>query len=411
MSRPGAKLRLAVSGRLADADAQAFPEDSGGPELAVLRAVDRREQTQLSTAAQLRYAHSNRTTVNLEAGFARHEEDSASPGIVPGVRDGVPASTSSSDLERTTLGANLALAATPLADVVVGVDFEKERGDLQGSLELFPGFELPTDFELEREILGVFGELRLGRDQGPSLSASLRHDDPDGHDAETTARIGIQYSLPAARLFASWSEGYKQPSFFALGHALVGNPDLRPETSTTWEVGVTRSFGADRLDLTLVGFRSEYEDLIDFDPALFTNVNRNQVDTNGFELAGTARPSDTLALQAHLSYVDIDLDEAGATLRQRPDWRGGVSAVWDVTPTVAVAAEWLYVGEVYDTAVPTGGRTLDGYHRVDLEVSWHAVSRLRLWLAVDNVLDESYEEAIGFPGLGLRGRVGVRYHL
>ena len=49
---------------------------------------------------------------------------------------------------------------------------------------------------------------------------------------------------------------------------------------------------ADDLTLTISGFRNEFEDLIDFDFDLFTNVNRSRVDTEGVELSARYQADD-----------------------------------------------------------------------------------------------------------------------
>ncbi|MEZ5558927.1 MAG: TonB-dependent receptor, partial [Pseudomonadales bacterium] len=352
-----------------------------------------------------------RVRLSAQLGFVNHDEKTASPGIAPGVRDGVPPNRSESELERFSAALSATAQLSASADAVVGVDYEDESGSLDGTLELAPGFALPTDFNLDRHILGLFVELRAAPTDALALSASVRHDDPSSNDSETTGRLGAQVQVGATRLFASWSEGFKLPSFFALGHALVGNPDLKPEKSTSWEAGLSQSALDDRVNLTAALFRAEYEDLIDFDFDLFTNVNRSQVDTQGFEVALGLRPLDVLRLDAHLTYVDIDVKDSATTLRQRPDWRGGISAVWDLAPTVALTADWLYVDDSFDSSVPTGNATLDGYNRVDLSISWKPTETLRLWAAVDNLFDEDYEEAIGFPALGSRWRAGIRWSL
>ena len=62
-----------------------------------------------------------------------------------------------------------------------------------------------------------------------------------------------------------------------------------------------------------------------------------------------------------------------------------------------------------DSSIPTGILELDAWNRVDLSLGWMATPRLRLALAVDNLLDGDYEEAVGFPAAGIRPRLGVRY--
>ena len=54
------------------------------------------------------------------------------------------------------------------------------------------------------------------------------------------------------RIKASWAEGFKLPSFFALGEPNVGNPDLRPEKSRGFDVGIEQPLanGKGRVSLT-----------------------------------------------------------------------------------------------------------------------------------------------------------------
>jgi outer membrane cobalamin receptor len=118
-----------------------------------------------------------------------------------------------------------------------------------------------------------------------------------------------------------------------------------------------------------------------------------------------------VAVAGHLSYTDIEVKDSTTTLRQRPDWRGGVNVHWTPLENVELRLDWLYVGESFDSSIPTGDMTLDGYHRVDASVSWLPTDRLRFWLALDNAFDQDYQQAIGFPSAGVRGRLGVRFTL
>ncbi|MCL4721507.1 MAG: TonB-dependent receptor, partial [Gammaproteobacteria bacterium] len=79
----------------------------------------------------------------------------------------------------------------------------------------------------------------------------------------------------------------------------------------------------------------------------------------------------------------------------RPDWR------W-VTGVLAL-------DDFYESSIATGGQWLDGYLRVDTALNWQASGALSVRFAIDNLLDNDYEEAVGFPAAGLRGRVSARY--
>lgn len=399
-----------VSARYGDTRSRAYPEDSGGPNLAVLSELDGRDQAQKSLAARYAHTFSDSLVLNLRATRAEHDETTRSPGIAPGVRQGVPPNRSTSGLERTVVGAHIVFDLSTVTAATFGVDREDEQGRLQGSLEVAPGFELPTDFSLRRRNTGLFGEITVAPAAGWGLTASLRRDNPSEAGSQSSGRVGVQYQFEGLRLFGAWSEGFKLPSFFALGHGLVGNPDLVPETSRNLELGLTGSRDKRGLRWSLTGFRSEYEDLIDFDFDLFTNVNRRHVDISGVEAAARVRASPRFEIGLHVTKLDINVD-SGTTLRQRPDWRGGVNVYWAVTPALNVTADWLHVGSSFDSYVPTGSLNLDGYQRLDVEVAWQRDHRLRVWVGIDNVLDDNYQETIGFPALGTRIRAGLRYQL
>jgi outer membrane receptor protein involved in Fe transport len=66
-------------------------------------------------------------------------------------------------------------------------------------------------------------------------------------------------------------------------------------------------------------------------------------------------------------------------------------------------------GETFDSSIPTDDLFLDSYNRLDVTATLKYSDKLNLLLSVDNLLDENYEEAIGFPSPGIRARLGLRY--
>lgn len=404
-------LSLDLSARHASSKATSFPEDSGGARLAVIRTLDAQEQDQTSVAAQLKWQTNPWLSGHLLASYAEHNDDKRSPGIASGVRDGIPATQGESNLERLNLLAYAQLDLSSKLSMTTGFDYQREDGELIGSVELAPGFSLPTDFRLDRNIHGLFAEANYRADSGVTLSAAIRQDDPSNEGSETSVLVGAQYQHGATRLFANGGEGFKLPSFFALGHALVGNPNLKPETSQNWEVGVDQHWLNGDLQITFAVFRNTFENLIDFDFGLFTNVNRSEVRTQGVELASNWRVNNTLAFSAHLTQLDIDVKDNVSKLRQRPNFRGGLSVDTTLSDQLTLHANWLYNADAFDSSVPTGPRQLEAYNLLNVRLTWSPQNRLQFWLALDNVLNDDYEETVGFENPGFRSRVGLRYQI
>ena len=404
-------LDLQVHGRYADSNGRTFPEDSGGPDFAVIRLVDRKAADDFTIGGDIAWRLNGAWEFIGVASYYDRSDNFVSPGIAAGVRDAVPANGTDSDLDRTNASLRTRFTPVDRLAATVGVDFEREDGQSDGFVEVGPGFELPNSFELKRDIWGVFGEVRFDLLENWLIQGSVRHDDPDEASSETKGKIGTVWALNEGRtrLRANWGKGFKLPSFFALGSSLVGNPDLLPEESESVDVGVQQTLLGESLIVDLTLFYNEFDNLIDFDFDLFTNVNRDSIETQGVELGLDYQITERLGLTGHATYTDIDFRNSDGKLRQRPDWRGGADLRWQPAEAWLVNVGWLYVDETFDSSVPTGARTLESYHRVDANLQWQATERLRLALAVDNLLDEDYEEAIGFPAPDLRARFSARY--
>ncbi len=396
--------------RYSDNRGTSFPEDSGGPRLAVLRSLDRKSSRDFTAGLAAGLALSDRWSLDFRAARYAHTDSYTSPGVAPGLRDPVPANGASSDLDRLSLSAYLTGEFGAALRATVGADVHDVDGSSEGFIEFAPGVQVPTAFALERRVAGAFAELRYRPADTLTLLAGLRRDDPDARGAETTVKLGGRWQPAGGSTIvrASWGEGFKLPSFFALGNPLVGNPQLRSEKSESAELGVTRRL-SDALSTTLSVYRSEFTDLVDFDFDLFMNVNRRSVTAKGAELQATWSATPDLDLAAEVAWLDLEVPESDVPLRQRPDWRGSLVLRWVPATDWLVHAAWSFVGETFDSSVPTGGLWLDGYERLDATLTWRPTEHLDLLLSVDNLLDTDYEEAIGFLAPARRGRLGFRY--
>ena len=248
----GDSARVRLFARMADQQAEGFPDDSGGPRFAARRTPEERDARELVLG--LAAAHEIRPWLNvdLRAGFLDRIEDVTSPGVAPGLRDpaGIPASRTDTRFRRAEATGTGTLLLSEAARLVVGTSARHERGTADGTL-LFDTFALPTTFKLDRLVYGAFAEGELEPVPGLLLSAGVRADWPEGFASRTSGRLGAAYRIEETGtvLRVSWSEGFKLPSFFALGHPLVGNPELAPETSESIEIGVRQPLWEGRASL------------------------------------------------------------------------------------------------------------------------------------------------------------------
>lgn len=394
-----------VNYRYLDGERTSYPEQSGGPEFAAMDALDDTQYTDQSLALAWDYRIFDRWNSHLSFSWLELEEDFSSPGIAP--FDKVPPYYTNSDFNRSHWQWVNTLGTVGEYWLNAGADLKQEDGESKGVLASV----LETDFELDRDIAGVFVDASGQINEQILLQASIRYDDPDGFSSETSSKIGARYQpVDRITLRANWGEGFKLPSFFALGHGLVGNPDLKPETTESWDVGIDWQ-PVDRLQLGLGYFDNDYRDLIDFDPNTFTNVNRSQVETSGVELQLQWQLLDSLQLAAHGTHTDINVMGSDAKLTGRPEWQAGALLNWQISPDWQTALDYQWQDERYSTSLYTGSsvtQSLDDYHRVDFSLQWQVMEPLQLQMAVDNLLDEDYETSVGFPSAGRLLRLGFR---
>lgn len=393
--------RFSMNTSFQDAESQSFPDASGGPEYAVIRDVNKRDTQQQHHYLALQREISARHAVKLQFNYFRADEQSDDVPIPPVF----PAISTDSDYQRQNIVASYTSKPLPELDVSIGGEMVWEEGDSTGVIDL-GGPLLPTNFNLERRVAAVFGELQYRLRDHWSIYAGMRVDSPEELSDESSPRLGLSYQQKTTTVRVDWGKGFKLPSFYALGHPLVGNPDFRPESSESYQLTwQQRIKSGTRLDIT--GFWNRYYDLIDFDGATNVLVQRDEVEINGVEIAVNQEFSTSVSMRLQYTAMELDVVNSDVELLKRPEQLGSLVVNWKISPDMHLAASANYVGEIKDSSVPTGLRTLDSYTRVDLSLGWQVN---RLWsaqVAFDNVLDEEYEETIGFPAPGFGARLAV----
>jgi outer membrane cobalamin receptor len=276
---------------------------------------------------------------------------------------------------------------------------------------LFGDFAMPGRFDLDRTLGAAFAEFEWKPLRRLALDGAVRVDDADGWASQISPSAAVRYQFEwlNAMTFVRWGEGFKLPSFYALGHPLVGNPQLRPETSEVIEAGV-RIEPASCCSLEFAAFSNRYHDLIDFEsgppPRL---VNRSTVTSRGVEGTLRAQINSRFSGSAQATFADTNVVGSDDELRNRPEWRMSTALSYAATEALQMSLHVLYVGKMHDSSIPTGDVVLNDFLQADLLATWTLDPKWRLQFALDNLADEHYQERIGVPAPGRSARAAVRY--
>ncbi|KIC41984.1 hypothetical protein RA27_00805 [Ruegeria sp. ANG-R] len=239
--------------------------------------------------------------------------------------------------------------------------------------------------------------------------------------------VGLVYNLSdQAILRANISQGYTYPSLSELfltttagGQTVNGNPNLRPETATNYEIGGRIDRGNIVLDAAI--FYTEAKDYITTvadpsNPGQLIYDNVDSADSWGFEVAaefdpgwGGVRPYVVLSnVTREFTYAngfatkDSGTPEWTGTVGLRSDWQAAsFGGTWDVFLRGESSSTLEDEnGDVVDTGTPTGLNPTSGWTTLNFRGSMELTENARLNLEVNNILDKSYRANDQIPAAG-----------
>ena len=303
-----------------------------------------------------------------------------------------------------------------------------EREDYQQRAQASPFGDPNRD--LSTRSTEALAEFRLDAEGDWSATAAARFDRNSDFDDALSWRVSaLKHLGRSTALHAAYGIGVKNPTFierFGYFSNFIGNPDLLPEESRGWELGLRYGSRTGALSGSLTWFNERLLDEINgfvFDPALggFTAGNRPGVSRrSGLELQGRAGVSARLTLAAAYTWLRSREPEAGDGMIQelrRPRHSGSLNAHYEfANPAIGVNLNLAYTGEqpdIFYPPWPTPSRrvSLDAFLLASLTATWQATPRARWHIRAENLGNARFEEVYGFRGPGRSIHLGVRFSL
>lgn len=379
------------------------------------------ESLQNFMTGELRYTPGKRPfSANLSVHRLDSEHDNFS--------DGVWTSSTAAETLEIRLRGGLAFGKDETQNHRINFALEREDTDFsqRGEAGMFVDPNQDQSYDVNGYALEYIGKPFTGF----SWTLSGRLDDYSDFDDAATWRLAASHQLsPGLRLRGSIGTGSKAPTFTErygfFEDFFIGNPDLKPESSRGWEIGMDSRWHDDRYALQLVYFNQDLQDEIDgfvIDPGSFLATARNKESDSkrtGIEAIFDTRLGKSITLVTAYTYTDATEEDAnGQSVREvrRPRHMASLSANFSFADARGdLNLNVNYTGEQLDVFFSPATFTLDrveipSYVVLDLAAAWKLTPSLDLTGRVSNLLDEEYEEILGFvrPGraiyAGLRGR-------
>lgn len=359
---------------------------------------------------------------------------------------------SSDSFSRRTTGRFLAdlLLGNALA-TSAGVEIQRERA---GSTFITAAGS--REVPVERTLTGFFVEGRVFPAPYTYVTAGLRVErisrdplagNPDGFaprpDFAGETVVSVNPKLAASwtvrsgehdqtKIRASAGTGIRPPDAFDI--AFTDNPDLKPERSRSFDVGIDQMLFRGDLILESTAFFNNYDDLIvavgSFNgSSQYRTDNISNARSRGLEIAGTVRtwvgfpsPGRLLVrvgytlLDTEILAVDQDSDAPppltpGDALLRRPKHQFSI----DLTLTAGRFSGFVHGGarssaRDVEPSLGTFGGIFDsaGYSVWDAGATWKLIDSVSVFGRVNNLFNRDYEEVLGFPALPRGVFAGVR---
>lgn len=266
----------------------------------------------------------------------------------------------------------------------------------------------------EQDQSGAFASVQ-GALGALTLTGAARVDDFEGFGAEATWRLGASSQITdAVRVYGAFGTSFRAPTLYER-FIYFGDPGLDPERGETWEIGADARFAAfgqtDGVELSLIYRHSAIDDLIDFNASFsYANVDRAEIDNAEARIA--LRPAPWLTARAGYVATDAEDVAAGMRLLRRPDnvWTASVEATHgSLSGTIGWRRISARADQIYgDDGFWLGVGESPSYQLWRASAAWSITPAAQLYLAAENLADETYESVNGFAGAPRAIMIGLR---
>lgn len=300
--------------------------------------------------------------------------------------------------------------------VIFGSDYRLDEIDTTGNYQ-----------KNSRYDVGIFAELHSRVFDEHFINASLRWDENEAFGDYVTGNIGWRYNSPIGiSPFANFGNAFKAPSFNSLYYPKFvspfqgtnfiyeGNPNLRPEESTTFEVGLIGNH--EGFNWEARAFHTNTDNLINDKTVLANattvltrpeNVNKAQIDGFEFEL-------DTQLLGWNNKLSMTLLDPRDRETNARLIRRVQKSLSYDLSRSYGqfdFGAFVLAQGNRHDIDFNDLSTVkVAGYVTVDLRAAYHIDKNWMLSAKLNNLLDKQYQTVNTYNTADRNFFISIRYN-
>lgn len=245
------------------------------------------------------------------------------------------------------------------------------------------------------------------------ITPGVRLDDHELFGKEWTYKVSSACLLPTdTKLKFNWGTAFKAPSLYELysiedyGGGPIGDPNLKPDKSKSYDLGFEQGFLKKKINFGLTYFYNKFKNMVDYDLAANKYKNIGGVMTKGFEANVGFKPVPLLLFNFNYTYTKAENRDTEKELVRRPKNKFGLDLNWRPLDKFNLNFEGAYVGSNWNNSANT--QKVKPYYLFHLAASYKVRDNFEIFGRIHNLFDRKYEEVSGYSTLGRTFYGGIK---
>jgi len=240
----------------------------------------------------------------------------------------------------------------------------------------------------------------------------MRLDDHSYAGTQQTYKVDASYLFKTqTKIKGGWGSAFKAPTLYQL-HAVSnpwfagGNPNLKTETSQSYEFGIDQSLIQDKVKFSLTYFHTQLKNLIDakYNPDTwytdqYSNIGRARI--YGYESTLSISPFKEIQFNFNYTWQNPEDQITGKQLLRRQQNKCYADIKYIPNKKLDFDLIFSYAGKRYDS----GDFSLKPYTKLDLRGNYQINSYSQIFARIENLTGEVYQEIRNYaePGRSFYG--------
>ncbi len=293
--------------------------------------------------------------------------------------------------------------------ITFGFEYLEEKGSVISISDYGSGESNYKYNNKKADLLSVYLQNYLELMDMIYFTAGGRYDRHDEFGSNFCTQESLSVVVPVIKtnVKTNFATGFKTPSLDELYNPAWGNPDTDPEKSITYDVGIIQPLFDNTVSVSVFYFINKYKDMITMKGLKYTNVG--DVDTSGVEAEIGLKLPGNFDCSFAYTYTHTEDKETDEALLRRAKHKFGGNINYQIPDKANVNLCFEYNGERddvwFDSSFNQKNVKVDGYFKVDLSASYWLMDSLQVFGRIENLLNEDYNEVVGYtsPGISFYG--------